>query len=253
LNIVKTTKIYESAAAISEVGGSFSDLSLWAFWKESGVIKTKVIFKDQVLDTNGFYVGSLTDIEWSEVETLSNNTDDHYPSLYMTGDDSGILLWGRSGELLIMPDVVLKDLLSGNFNYRYSAPVSPAAPLSALGDIDRVVAYWVSPTNRNLEYLLYTRINDETSWTEVEKYANIPNADGENILHLRVILYSKLTKGYFVPEIDQILLIYICDPENRLTWDETKITGIIPYLTVCGLYLEDTYYYVEKQNQLEWK
>ena len=252
MNIVKTTKIYESDVAISEVGGSFSDLSLWLFWKEAGTIKTKVVFKDKVF-IDGRYIGSLADPEWSEVEILSNNANDHYPALYMTGDDSGILLWGRSGSIYKMPDIVLKDLLAGDFNYRYSAPVLPTVPLATLGGVNQVVANWVSPTNRNLEYLLYTRINDETSWTEVEKYAKIPNADGENTLYLRVILYSKLTKEYSVPEIDQILLIYICDPENRLAWNELKITGIIPYLTVCGLYLEDTYFYVEKQNQLNWK
>jgi hypothetical protein len=207
LNIVKTTKIYESDVAISEVGGSFSDLSLWAFWKEAGTIKTKVVFKDKVF-IGGRYIGSLADPEWSEMEILSNNTDDHYPAFFITGDDSGLLVWGRAGEIFTLPAAVLKDLLDGNFKYRYSAAVSPVVPLAKLGNFAWVAVTWKDSMDTTQKYLLFTRVNDETSWTVVEKRAKIPNADSSSILHLRLLMYSTASKKYSIPALNQVQLIY---------------------------------------------
>jgi hypothetical protein len=225
LNIVKTTKIYESTVPITEVGGSFSDLSLWVFWRENGSLKAKYIPKANVLDVNGLYIGSLADVEWSEVALLSNNTDDHYPVLFTTSDNSGLLVWGRAGELLIMPEAVLKDLLSGNFKYRYSADVSPVAPLAKLGNVAKVVATWDDSEDTTRTYLLFTRANDETSWTAVEKGAVIPNADASNILHLRMIMYSTVADEYSVPALDQLKLIY-CSSHYGGHWEDDTVVSL---------------------------
>jgi hypothetical protein len=248
LNIVKTTKIYESDVPISEVSGNFTDLSLWAFFKENGILKAKVLFRDSVIDSNGVYKGSLADVRWSDEAILSENANDRIPALIAASDDSGLLVWERAGALLTLPVAVLEDLLAGNFEFRYSVPVSSAAMLTALGSINHVVANLDNPANRNLQYLLYTRVNDETEWTTVGEYATIPNVDGENILHLRLVLYSKLTKKNSAPEVDQIELIYISNDEN-LPW-HNEIDSVAVYaFTLLGVYTEQTV----NKNTLSWK
>jgi hypothetical protein len=194
------------------------------FWRESGKTKAKVISKDKVF-VNGMYIGSLVDVEWPEAALLSNDTNDHYPSLFITGDDSGILLWGRDGELLILPVAVLKDLLTGNFKYRYSADASPVAPFAKLGELAKVIATWDNPKDTTQKYLLFTRVNDESTWTAVEKWAAIPNADASNILHLRMIMYSIATKEYSIPALDQVQLIY-CSSHYGGHWEADTVVSL---------------------------
>jgi hypothetical protein len=100
LNIVKTTKIYESDVAISEVGGSFSDLSLWVFWRESGVFKTKYLPKANVIDSGGAYLGSLYEGTWIDIAELTDApTTDKSPAIITNDGKLSFLAWERNGEL----------------------------------------------------------------------------------------------------------------------------------------------------------
>jgi hypothetical protein len=104
LNIVKTTKIYESDAPLSEVGGSFSDLSLWAFWRENGSLKAQYLLKSAVTDKKGVYKGSLVDGKWSEPITLTDNsTVDTNPALITDNGRISALIWERNGKLFFAP------------------------------------------------------------------------------------------------------------------------------------------------------
>jgi hypothetical protein len=100
LNIVKTTKIYESDVAISEVGGSFSDLSLWAFWQENGALKTKYLPKANVIDDNGTYLGSLYEGAWIDIAELTDDSaNDKSPTLLTIDGKISFLAWECNGEL----------------------------------------------------------------------------------------------------------------------------------------------------------
>jgi hypothetical protein len=100
LNIVRTNKIYESDVPISEVGGSFSDLSLWVFWRENGAFKTKYLPKENVINANGAYKGSLIDGVWKEISQLTDNpTTDKNPTVITSGGKIAFLAWERNGKL----------------------------------------------------------------------------------------------------------------------------------------------------------
>jgi len=100
LDIVKTTKIYESTVPISEVGGSFSGLSLWVFWRENGTLKAKYLPKANVIDDNGIYLGSLYEGIWKEILQLTDNPSvDKNPTIITSGGKVSFLAWERNGEL----------------------------------------------------------------------------------------------------------------------------------------------------------
>jgi hypothetical protein len=100
LLISKDMVIYSSDVTINEVGGSFSDLSLWAFWRESGALKTKYLPKANVVDPNGTYLGSLYEGTWIDIAELTDSpTIDKSPALLTLDGKVSFLVWERNGEL----------------------------------------------------------------------------------------------------------------------------------------------------------
>jgi hypothetical protein len=108
LNIVRTNKIYESTAPITEVGGSFSDLSLWVFWRENQVLMTKALHKSMVTDINGMYQGSLSSGRWTGAVEFSTVPEDSSPALLIIDGEVSFCVWARNGKLYIAPQRISK-------------------------------------------------------------------------------------------------------------------------------------------------
>ena len=132
INIAKTTTLYEAPAGsnLSEVGGSFSDLSLFVFFKEDETLKTKALFKTEMVNADGIYQGSLTSGRWSPPTTLTNGDNDASPALVMRSDglEPALLLWEREGRLYSAPSRITEGFISTQVNSDGSFNASMANP-----------------------------------------------------------------------------------------------------------------------------
>jgi hypothetical protein len=130
LNIVKKTKIYESTVPITEVGGSFSDLSLWIFWLESGTLMAKVLFKQEVVNVDGMYQGSLSSGRWTAPTELTADSEaDSSPALLMSDTRVNCVVWSRDGRLYIAPTTVKGDIISIQIPYKNELSASATVAL----------------------------------------------------------------------------------------------------------------------------
>jgi hypothetical protein len=114
LNIVRDTRIYESNVPITDLGGDYSNLSLWTFFKEDNVLKTKCLFKNEVIDINEVYTGSLVEntSRWTRATEFSTNNSDSSPSLLMDRERVRFAVWSREGQLYAAPKQLTEDIVS---------------------------------------------------------------------------------------------------------------------------------------------
>jgi hypothetical protein len=180
------------------------------FYTENGEVKARVLFKSE-MTANGVYLGSLHDGIWSDVDILSSNNSDSIPALF-----NSFIIFARNKELYAVPIAVAKDIVSGSFQYRYSADITLDKAIATLGNVARVVIYWTENDKDYKHYFDY-RLNDTTEWTAIGNGDEIPGITNDTVIHLRGTLYSEITGKYIASNESCYLIFY--SPEAR-TWSE---------------------------------
>jgi len=110
MRIAKDVQVYGSFIPISNVGGDFSDLSLFVFWEQSGITYSRTKFKNYVIDNNGIYRGSINSGRWSGITQFL--TDGKNPSIKMQNGKPALVLWEKDGKLYAAPSTLMDEIIS---------------------------------------------------------------------------------------------------------------------------------------------
>ena len=110
MRIAKDVQVYRSFIPISNVGGDFSDLSLFVFWEQSGITYSRTKFKNYVIDNNGIYRGSINSGRWSGITQFL--TDGKNPSIKMQNGKPALVLWEKDGKLYAAPSTLMDEIIS---------------------------------------------------------------------------------------------------------------------------------------------
>jgi len=110
MRIVKDVQVYGSFIPISNVGGDFSDLSLFVFWEQCGITYSRTKFKNYVIDNNGIYRGSINSGRWSGITQFL--TDGKNPSIQMQNSKPALVLWEKDGKLYAAPSTLMDEIIS---------------------------------------------------------------------------------------------------------------------------------------------
>jgi len=112
--VAKSETLFEapSGAALSEAGGDFSDLSLFAFFKVGDRLYARCKFRNEMTDEDsGLYLGSLWPGQWTAAVKLTEYAGDSSPCLFMQ-DDEPFAVWARGTGLQRAPSFLRDEIMS---------------------------------------------------------------------------------------------------------------------------------------------
>jgi|GEM_PF-1468484 len=131
MRIAKRTLLYEGRN-IGEVGGSFSDLSLFVFWQEGDTTYARCLFKNDVVDQDtGVYRGSLSSGRWSGATQFL--TEGEHPAVLMNGNEPELVLWERGGALVAAPSTISNEIISAQTTLKAALEADFAIELANVG------------------------------------------------------------------------------------------------------------------------
>jgi hypothetical protein len=113
IRIAKTQILYEGPPGVplSEAGGEFTNLSLFSFWKIGERVFAKCLFRLDMTNSEGQYLGTLTPGQWSAVVKLTEYEGDSSPTIHMV-DEEPFAVWTRGPGLQKAPSFLKREVLT---------------------------------------------------------------------------------------------------------------------------------------------
>jgi len=128
MRIAKRTLLYEGRN-IGEVGGSFSDLSLFVFWDEDGITFARCLFRSETVDpVTGIYRGSISSGRWSGVTRFL--ADGENPVVIMNGNRPELVLWERDGTIVAAPSRLSSEIITAQTTLKAALEADLAVELA---------------------------------------------------------------------------------------------------------------------------
>lgn len=128
MRIAKRTLLYEGRN-IGEVGGSFSDLSLFVFWDEDGITFARCLFRSETVDhVTGIYRGSISSGRWSGVTRFL--VDGENPAVLMNGNRPELVLWERDGTIVAAPSRLSSEIITAQTTLKAALEADLAVELA---------------------------------------------------------------------------------------------------------------------------